>query len=115
VELPPPAFVSFQDSPGWERTVEMTTLDEPLEALGEQVTEVGTVAWQGRTIEPGEYAGFSFSGRPPDEPGTLELPAVQTYDSREVARGIGPPDSEEAAALVDVDLGAEEGQGSWQY
>jgi hypothetical protein len=42
VELPPPAFVSFQDSPGWERTVEMTTLDEPLEALGEQVTEAGT-------------------------------------------------------------------------
>lgn len=29
-----------------------------------------------------------------------------------MARGIGPPDSEEPAALVDVvDLGAEEGQG----
>lgn len=56
-------------------------LNEPLEALGERVTEVGTVTWLGGTIEPGEFAEFSFSGRPPDEPGTLEFPAVQTYDS----------------------------------
>jgi Domain of unkown function (DUF1775) len=76
MEVPPLAFVSFQDSPGWERAVEMTTLDEPLEALGEQVTEVGTVTWQGGTIEPGEFAEFSFSGRLPDEPGTLESRAV---------------------------------------
>ena len=113
VELPPLAFVSFQDAPGWERTVEMTTLDEPLEALGEEVTEVvGTVTWQGGAIEPGEFAEFGFSARLPDEPGTLEFPAIQTYDSGEVLRWIGPPDSEEPAALVDVvDLGAEEGQG----
>ena len=113
VELPPLAFVSFQDAPGWERTVEMTTLDEPLEALGEEVTEVvGTVTWQGGAIEPGEFAEFGFSARLPDEPGTLEFPAIQTYDSGEVVRWIGPPDSEEPAALVDVvDLGAEEGQG----
>jgi Domain of unkown function (DUF1775) len=76
VELPPLAFVSLQDSPGWERTVEMTTLDEPLEAPGEQVTEVRTVTWQARAIDPGEFAQFSFSGRPPDQPGTLEFPAV---------------------------------------
>src|SRR5918995_503320 len=113
VELPPLAFVSFQDAPGWERTVEMTTLDEPLEALGEEVTEVvGTVTWQGGAIEPGEFAEFGFSARLPDEPGTLEFPAIQTYDSGEVVRWIGPPDSDEPAALVQtVDLGAEEGQG----
>jgi periplasmic copper chaperone A len=113
VQLPPLAFVSFEDAPGWERTVEMTTLDEPLEVLGEQVTEVvGTVTWQGGAIGPGEFAEFGFSARMPDEPGALEFPAVQTYDSGEVVRWIGPPDSEEPAALVDVvDLGAEEGQG----
>jgi uncharacterized protein YcnI len=113
VQLPPLAFVSFEDTPGWERTVEMTTLDEPLEVFGEQLTEVvGTVTWQGGAIEPGEFAEFGFSARLPDEPGTLEFPAVQTYDSGEVVRWIGPPDSEEPAALVDVvDLGAEEGQG----
>jgi uncharacterized protein YcnI len=113
VQLPPLAFVSFEDAPGWERTVEMTTLDEPLDVLGEQVTEVvGTVTWQGGAIGPGEFAEFGFSARLPDEPGSLEFPAVQTYDSGEVVRWIGPPDSEEPAALVDVvDLGAEEGQG----
>ena len=113
LELPPLAFVSFEDAPGWERTVEMTTLEEPLEVFGEQLTEVvGTVTWQGGAIEPGEFAEFGFSARMPDEPGTLEFPAVQTYDSGEVVRWIGPPDSEEPAALVDVvDLGAEEGQG----
>lgn len=113
VELPPLAFVSFQDAPGWERSVEMTTLDEPLEVFGEQVTEaVATVTWQGGAIAPGEFAEFGFSARMPDEPGTLEFPAIQTYDSGEVVRWIGPPDSEEPAALVDVvDLGAEEGQG----
>jgi periplasmic copper chaperone A len=113
VQLPPLAFVSFEDAPGWERTVEMTTLDEPLEVFGEQLTEVvGTVTWQGGAIGPGEFAEFGFSARLPDEPGTLEFPAVQTYDSGEVVRWIGPPDSEEPAALVDVvDLGAEEGQG----
>jgi uncharacterized protein YcnI len=113
VELPPLAFVSFEDAPGWERTVEMTTLEEPLDVFGEQLTEVvGTVTWQGGAIAPGEFAEFGFSARMPDEPGTLEFPAVQTYDSGEVVRWIGPPDSEEPAALVDVvDLGAEEGQG----
>jgi periplasmic copper chaperone A len=113
VELPPLAFVSFEDAPGWERTAEMTTLEEPLEALGEQVTEVvATVTWEGGAIAPGEFAEFGFSARMPDEPGTLEFPAIQTYDSGEVVRWIGPPDSEEPAALVEVvDLGAEEGQG----
>lgn len=113
VKFPPMAFVSFQDVPGWERTVEMTTLDEPLEVFGEELTEVvGTVTWEGGEIEPGEFEEFGFSARLPDDPTTLEFPALQTYSSGEVVRWIGPPDSEEPAALVEViDLGTEEGQG----
>jgi uncharacterized protein YcnI len=113
VQFPPLAFVSFMDVPGWERTVEMRTLDEPLEVFGEELTEVvGTVTWEGGEIQPGEFQEFGFSARMPEEPTTLEFPAIQTYDSGEVVRWIGPPDSEEPAALVDVvDLGAEEGQG----
>jgi hypothetical protein len=66
--------------------------------LGEQVTGVvGTVTWQGGAIEPGEFAEFGFSARPPDEPGTLEFPAIQTYDSGEWSGG-SPPDSEEESA-----------------
>jgi periplasmic copper chaperone A len=113
VQFPPLAFVSFMDVPGWERTVEMQTLDEPLEVFGEELTEVvGTVTWEGGEIGPGEFQDFPFSARMPDEVTTLEFPAIQTYDSGEVVRWIGPPDSDEPAALVNtVDLGAEEGQG----
>jgi uncharacterized protein YcnI len=113
VQFPPLAFVSFQDVPGWERTVEMQTLDEPLEVFGEQITEtVGTVTWSGGEIEPGEFQEFGFSARMPDEATTLEFPAIQTYDSGEVVRWIGPPDSEEPAALLaSVDLGGGEEQG----
>jgi uncharacterized protein YcnI len=113
VQFPPLAFVSFIDVPGWDRTVEMQTLDEPLEVFGEELTEVvGTVTWEGGEIEPSEFLEFGFSARMPEEVTTLEFPAIQTYDSGEVVRWIGPPDSEEPAALVStVDLGAEEGQG----
>src|SRR5919106_2744781 len=113
LQLPPLAFVSFQDVPGWERSVEMVTLDEPIDAFGEELTEVvGTVTWEGGEIEPNEFQEFGFSAALPEEPTTLEFPAIQTYSSGEVVRWIGPPDSEEPAALVEtVDLGAEEDQG----
>jgi uncharacterized protein YcnI len=113
VQFPPLASVSFQDVPGWERTVEMQTLDEPLEVFGEEVTEaVGTVTWEGGEIGPGEFQEFGFSALMPEEETTLEFAAIQTYDSGEVVRWIGPEDSDEPAALVTtVDLGAEEGQG----
>jgi uncharacterized protein YcnI len=113
VEFPPLAFVSFMDVAGWERSVEMRTLGEPLEVFGEEIREaVGTATWEGGEIQPGEFQEFGFSARLPDQPSTLEFPALQTYSSGEVVRWIGPPDSEEPAALVDaIDLGAEEGQG----
>jgi uncharacterized protein YcnI len=116
LQLPPLAFVSFQDVPGWERSVEMVTLDEPLDAFGEELTEVvGTVTWAGGAIEPHEFQEFGFSAALPEEPTTLEFPAIQTYDSGEVVRWIGPVDSDEPAARVTtVDLGAEEGQGQLQ-
>jgi uncharacterized protein YcnI len=112
VQLPPLAFVNFQDVAGWERTVEMTTLDEPLEVFGEEITEVaGSVRWSGGEIEPAEFQEFGFSARMPDAPATLEFPAIQTYDSGEVVRWIGPPDAETPAALLHgIDIGAGEGE-----
>jgi uncharacterized protein YcnI len=106
-------FVSFQPKEGWERKVRMTKLEEPIEVFGEEIDEVvGSVTWSGGGIDPGEFDEFGFSARVPEEPTELEFPALQTYDSGEVVRWIGPPDAEEPAALVDVvDLGAGEGQG----
>src|SRR5688572_27062099 len=75
VQFPPMAFVSFMDVPGWERTVEMQTLDEPLEVFGEELAEVvGTVTWEGGEIQPGEFLEFGFSARMPDEVTMLEFP-----------------------------------------
>ena len=111
VELPPLAFVSFQPKAGWTRTVEMVTLDEPLDVFGEEVSEVpGKVTWAGGTIKPGEFDEFGFSARTPDDAGSLEFPALQTYSSGEVVRWIGPEDSEEPAGLVQV-IALPEGQG----
>ncbi|MGH2747078.1 MAG: YcnI family protein [Actinomycetota bacterium] len=114
VQFPPVfASVSFQDVPGWQRRIEMTTLDEPIEAFGEEITEVvGSVTWSGGEIEPGEFQVFPFSVGPMPEGGTLEFPAIQTYDSGEVVRWIGPADADEPAGTVEViDLGADEDQG----
>ncbi|MGH2825427.1 MAG: YcnI family protein [Actinomycetota bacterium] len=105
--------VSFQPKDGWDRTVKMKTLDEPIEVFGEEVTEaVDTVTWTGGSIEPGEFDEFGFSIRTPDDAGELEFPALQTYEGGEVVRWIGPADSDEPAAMVDViDTGFAEDEG----
>lgn len=106
------AFVSFQPKPGWDRTVRMKRLEQPIEVHGEQITEVvDTVVWEGGRIGPGEFDEFGFSARVPEESGILEFPAIQTYDSGEVVRWIGAPDSDEPAGRVRVVDIFEEGQG----
>jgi len=88
VQLPqdyPLAFVSVQPKPGW--TVETTTrtLDEPIDAFGEELTEVtDTVTWTGGPIEAGQFDTFSLSVGPlPDDVDALEFPTVQTYSGGE--------------------------------
>ncbi|MDQ4059053.1 MAG: YcnI family protein [Actinomycetota bacterium] len=104
---------SFQPKEGWDRTVKMKTLDEPIEVFGEEVTEaVDTVTWSGGSIEPGEFDEFGFSIRTPDDPGALEFSALQTYEGGEVVRWIGPADADEPAAIVNViDTGFAEDEG----
>jgi uncharacterized protein YcnI len=113
MELPPLPFVSFQPKPGWKRTIEMRTLDEPLEVFGDNITEVvGSVTWSGGSIGPGEFEEFGFSARVPEEENTLEFPTIQAYSNGETVRWIGPADSDEPAALVTtVDIGANEEEG----
>lgn len=113
VELPPLAFVSFEPKDGWERSVEMVELDEPIEAFGEEITEtVGSVTWTGGRIGPGEFDEFGFSARMPDEETTLEFKATQTYQGGELVEWAGAADSEAPAAFVRTyDLALEEGEG----
>jgi periplasmic copper chaperone A len=101
-------FVSYEPVPGWRTEVKMEQLDQPVEEFGEKFTEqVATVTWTatdaGAAIRPGQFQDFGLSvGMPSDaeEGDALEFPALQTYDSGEVVRWIGPPDAEEPAALV---------------
>ena len=88
VKLPednPLPFVSVQPKPGWTAATTMRTLDQPVDAFGEQVTEVvDTVTWTGGTIEPGQFDTFSLSVGPlPDDVDGLAFPTIQTYSSGE--------------------------------
>jgi uncharacterized protein len=101
---------SFQPVPGWTRSVEMATLDEPIEEEGEDpITErIASVTWSGGTIAPGEFQEFGVSFQVPETPGEeLVFPSIQTYSNGEIVRWIGPPDSDTPAPIVAV-LAAEE-------
>jgi uncharacterized protein YcnI len=101
---------SFQPMPGWERSIEMEPLDQPIEEEGEQITEhIASVTWSGGKIAPGEFEEFGVSFRVPETPGEdLVFPSIQTYSNGEVVRWIGPPDAESPAPIVTVTEPAEE-------
>jgi periplasmic copper chaperone A len=104
---------SFQAVPGWERSIEMEPLDEPIEDEGEQITEhIASVTWTGGRIRPGEFEEFGVSFRVPETPGEdLVFPALQTYSNGEVVRWVEPPDAEAPAPIVTVtEPAGEEGE-----
>ncbi|MBA2614525.1 MAG: YcnI family protein [Actinobacteria bacterium] len=91
----------FQDVPGWERTIQMATLDTPIEEEGEEpITErLASVTWSGGEIEPGEFQEFGVSFQVPEgatEP--LLFPTLQTYSDGEVARWIAPEEEADTPA-----------------
>jgi uncharacterized protein YcnI len=98
---------SFQPVAGWQHTVKMAQLDEPIDDEGEQITErIDTVTWTGGRIRPGEFQEFGVSFQVPEdvEPGTaLTFPSIQTYSNpNEVVRWIGPEDADTPAPTVTV-------------
>jgi uncharacterized protein YcnI len=105
----------FQPIEGWDREIEMTQLDQPIEEEGEEpITEkIDTVTWSGGRIQPGEFQEFGVSFQVPEaEPGTmLAFPSIQTYSNGEVVRWIGPEESDEPAPLVEVLKGPGRGRG----
>jgi periplasmic copper chaperone A len=119
VEMPD-GFVSVSYEPvaGWRINVRSEQLDEPIEAFGEEISEqIDTVTWTAAdndaAIKPGQFRDFGLSVGMPEgaaEGETLTFPAVQTYDSGEVVRWIGPPDAEEPAAQVTLTAGEEEAE-----
>lgn len=88
----PIPFVSVRPHPGWTYNVERTTLDTPVEAFGEEVTEVvSKITFTGGPIKPGEFDEFEVSAGPlPDDTDELLFPTLQTYEGGEVVRWIEP-------------------------
>jgi periplasmic copper chaperone A len=112
----PPGFlsVSYEQVPGWDIKITKRKLDKPVEQFGEQVTEeVGRITFTGGAIRPGQFQDFGLSVAVPDKPGsTVTFKALQTYSNGEVARWIGPPDSEEPASQVKLTAAEPEGGGA---
>jgi uncharacterized protein YcnI len=80
---------AWSDPPRWKRSFE------------EGDTQLGTVVWEGELPVDG-FVEFSFLAGTPEEPGEIVWRALQTYDDGTVVRWIGPPDSEEPAAVTVV-------------
>jgi periplasmic copper chaperone A len=105
----PPEVISasFQPTAGWQYSVKMAQLDEPIDDEGEQITErIDTVTWTGGRIRPGEFQEFGVSFQVPEdaEPGSaLAFPSVQTYSNpNETVRWIGEEESDTPAPTVTV-------------
>jgi uncharacterized protein YcnI len=112
MELPPLAFVSFQDAPGWDRKIAEGEFSEPIQAFGQELTEgVLSVTWSGGEVGPGEFTEFGFSAAMPEGETTLEFKAIQTYDSGEVVEWADTGEDAEhpAPSLSTYDLGGAEG------
>lgn len=90
IQLPtdtPFAFVSAQQTPGWNVAVIEGKLAAPVTAdgftLDEAVTSV-TFTADGAGLPPHEFAVFNLLVGPVPDVASLTLPAVQTYDDGEV-------------------------------
>ena len=86
VKLPtdhPFLYVSTKPVPGWTVVTKTSKLPKPVESYGTTLTKaVSSVTWtasKGGAIKPGEYQEFSISVGPLPDPGTVLLPATQTY------------------------------------
>lgn len=85
----PLASVSVRPVPGWTAKVTDKKLPKPYEQDGLKLTEAPrTITWTADSkeaaIQPGEYEEFAISGGPLPKPGTMLIPAKQTYSDGEV-------------------------------
>ncbi len=85
---------SFEEAMGWTRT-------EKRKADG----SIDVVRWKG-SLPPESFVRFSFLASTPQAEGDLSFPAVQTYEDGTKVRWIGPPESDEPAAIVTVSASA---------
>jgi uncharacterized protein YcnI len=109
VELQVPDGVlpfSYEETPGWER--KLTLADDQ---------SVDVITWTGRVPADG-FVRFSFLAATPEQEGTIEWKAIQTYDDGTEAAWIEGPNSESPAPVTEISASAPrqnaggEGEGS---
>jgi uncharacterized protein len=106
----PPGFldISTEYMPGWTSKVLTSKLAKPVQTDDGEVTEqVREIIWTGDgkqgLIPPGQFLNFPISTEIPGKAGEeLTFKVLQYYDSGEVVRWIGGPNSEEPAPKIDV-------------
>ncbi|OLF06320.1 nuclear export factor GLE1 [Actinophytocola xinjiangensis] len=91
VKLPadaPMSSVRPKPIPGWTAQVVKSTLAEPIDSHGTEITEAASsVTWtanRGTRIAPGEFGEFELAVGPLPEVDQLVLPAIQTYEGGKV-------------------------------
>jgi uncharacterized protein YcnI len=85
---------SYEDTPGWER--ELTLADDQ---------SVDVITWTGRLATDG-FVRFAFLASTPEEEGTIEWKAIQTYDDGSEAAWIEGPNSESPAPVTEISASA---------
>lgn len=117
----PLASVSARPVPGWKAEVKTEKLPKPVKANDMTITEAPrTITWTAKSkadgIAPEEYQEFAISGGPLPEPGTLGLPAEQSYTDGEVVDWAeeqkGGEEPEHPAPTIEVTEAEEDGHGS---
>lgn len=100
--------VSPEYMPGWTPKIRTVKLAKPVETDDGPITEgVREIVWEGKgpdgKIPPGQFLNFPISTEIPGKAGeTLTFKVLQYYDDGEIARWIGPPNSDEPAPDIDV-------------
>ena len=88
--------VAYEPVPGWTITVTESTLPEPVEVEGSEITEAATsILFQadpGAGIAPGQFQNLAVVLGPVPDVGHVLLPAVQTYDDGTVAQWTASPE-----------------------
>ena len=106
----PPGFldVPTEYMPGWTAKVKTSKLAKPVQTEDGEVTEqVREIIWTGHgqqgKIPPGQFLNFPISTVIPGKAGEeLTFKTLQYYDNGEVARWIGPPESDEPAPQIAI-------------
>lgn len=107
IDLPtdtPFTSVRYIPVAGWTAQLVTTTLPEPVEISGTEITEaVTSVVWTadvGSEIADGQLRQFELSLGPVPDTGSVVLPAIQTYTDGEVVEWAGTEDGAEYPAPV---------------